>query len=117
MNDVISRQAAIEETWKEPSYADPLNVLTEMRDRLRALPSAQQWTPCCKGMPDEQYSDTIGDFKYILCTTIWGDVRPYKYGTPIGGDAPHFWHGPQAMDEKVVAWAYMPAPYTEGENG
>ena len=39
--DCISRQAAIEETWKEPSYADPLNVLTEMRDRLMALPSAQ----------------------------------------------------------------------------
>ena len=84
---------------------------------LENMPPAQQWTPCSEGMPDEQYSENIGDFKYILCTTIWGDVRPYKYGTPIGGDAPHFWHGPQAMDEKVVAWMYMPGPYTECENG
>jgi len=76
-----------------------------------------RWTPVSKGMPDEQYSDTIGDFKYILCTTIWGDVRPYKYGTTIGGDAPHFWHGPQVMDDKVIAWKYMPEPYTEGKNG
>ena len=40
-NDLISRQAAIEATWSEPSYTDPLNVLTEVRDRLKALPSAQ----------------------------------------------------------------------------
>ena len=39
--DCISRQAAIDATWFEPSYTDPLNVLTEVRDRLKALPSAQ----------------------------------------------------------------------------
>lgn len=48
MSDFISRQAAIEETWKEPSYADPLNVLTEMRDRLRALPSAEPEPHYCR---------------------------------------------------------------------
>ena len=41
MDDLISRQAAIDATWFEPSYTDPLNVLTEVRDRLKALPSAQ----------------------------------------------------------------------------
>lgn len=41
MNDVISRQAAIDVTWEEPSYSDPLNVLTEVRGRIKALPSAQ----------------------------------------------------------------------------
>ena len=40
-DDLISRQAAIDATWFEPSYTDPLNVLTEVRDRLKALPSAQ----------------------------------------------------------------------------
>lgn len=39
--DTISRQAAIDATWFEPSYTDPLNVLTEVRDRLKALQSAQ----------------------------------------------------------------------------
>ena len=56
MSDLISRQAAIEATWFEPSYTDPLNVLTEVRDRLKALPSAQpepKWIPCDKGEPDE----------------------------------------------------------------
>ena len=40
MSDLISRQAAIEETWKEPTYLDPVNVLTEMRDRINGIPSA-----------------------------------------------------------------------------
>ena len=51
MSDLISRQAAIDATWFEPSYTDPLNVLTEVRDRLKALPSAQ---------PDlSEYSDKL----------------------------------------------------------
>ena len=48
MNDLISRQAAIEATWEEPTYSEPLNVLTEVRDRLKGLPSAQpeqRWIP------------------------------------------------------------------------
>ena len=40
-DDTISRRAAIDATWFEPSYTDPLNVLTEVRDRLKALPPAQ----------------------------------------------------------------------------
>lgn len=39
--DLISRQDAIDATWFEPSYTDPMNVLTEVRDRLEELPSAQ----------------------------------------------------------------------------
>lgn len=41
MRDYIDRKAAIDATWKEPSYTDPLNVLTEVRDRIEALPSAE----------------------------------------------------------------------------
>ena len=38
---LIEKDKAIEETWKEPSYSDPLNVLTEVRDRLKALPTIE----------------------------------------------------------------------------
>lgn len=44
MGDLINRQDAIDATWFEPSYTDPLNVLTEVRDRLKALPPAQSKT-------------------------------------------------------------------------
>lgn len=39
MKDLIDRQEAIETLWEEPSYTDPLNVLAEARDRIKALPS------------------------------------------------------------------------------
>ena len=38
MSDLISRQAVENITWEEPSYSDPLNVLTEVREKVRALP-------------------------------------------------------------------------------
>lgn len=61
MNDLISRQAAIDATWFEPSYTDPLNVLTEVRDRLKVLPSAQPerknaWINVHDAMPEERES-------------------------------------------------------------
>ena len=36
--DAVSRQAVEKITWEEPSYTDALNVLTEVRDKIRALP-------------------------------------------------------------------------------
>ena len=39
--DLIRRQAVEDITWEEPSYSDPLNVLTEVREKVRALPSVE----------------------------------------------------------------------------
>lgn len=48
MSDLISRDKAIAETWRETRYSDPANVLTEIRDRLRALPSEESKIIHCK---------------------------------------------------------------------
>lgn len=40
-DDLISRQKAIDATWKDTGYTDPFNVMTAIRDRLKQLPSAQ----------------------------------------------------------------------------
>ena len=37
--DLISRQAVLDTLWFEPTFFDPLNVLTEARDRVMELPS------------------------------------------------------------------------------
>ena len=37
--DAISKQAVEKITWEEPSYTDALNALTEVREKIRALPS------------------------------------------------------------------------------
>ena len=39
--DLIYKQSAINATWFEPVYRDPLNVLSEVRDRIESLPSAE----------------------------------------------------------------------------
>lgn len=36
--DCISRRAVEKITWEEPSYTDALNALTEVREKVRALP-------------------------------------------------------------------------------
>lgn len=39
--DAVSRQAVEKITWEEPSYTDALNVLTEVREKIRQLPSVK----------------------------------------------------------------------------
>ena len=75
MNDLISRQVAIDATWFEPSYTDPLNVLTEVRDRLKALPSAQPDIIRCK---DCKYWTHINRTNRYWCKTDDGlyDLNP-----------------------------------------
>ena len=41
-DDLIRRSDAIKATWQEPTYTDPLNVLTEVRDRIEAIQSADR---------------------------------------------------------------------------
>lgn len=60
-------------------------------------------------------SDFCFDFYEVLCTTIWGDVRSYKFGKPIGHDKPHFLLGGGIMDDYVIAWEPMPEPYKENQ--
>ena len=58
--DLISRQAVENITWEEPSYSDPLNVLTEVRDKVRALPSVEnkgEWIKIQSG--DKDFPESI----------------------------------------------------------
>ena len=68
MDDLISRQAAIDMTWAEPSYADPLNVLTEVRDRIKALPSAETKTG------EWVWSDEDASWKCGCCDCVFEEI-------------------------------------------
>ena len=37
--ELIDREKAIKATWKSPSYTDPINTLTEVRDRIEDIPT------------------------------------------------------------------------------
>ena len=110
MNDLISRQAAIDATWFEPSYTDPLNVLTEVRDRLKVLPSAQPgWIPVTeKPIEGGQYIVTLKDDK-----EVWTDIA--EWNPTFGGRWQAEFFDCEYRDiDNVVAWQPLPTPYREG---
>ena len=65
------------------------------------------WINIKESLPEEKQNNYY-DFEYVLCATTFGDVRPYKYGTPSGWKNAHFWNGPEIMDAYVTHW--MPLP-------
>ena len=121
--DLISRQAAIKtalEFFVEfLGGAFDENSQKELIARFQRLPSTQQWIPVTVGLPVEKQNENTHDFEYVLCTTTFGDVRPYKFGCQIGAEKPHFWHGAGNMDDYVIAWMPLPEPYkgAKHENG
>lgn len=67
-----------------------------------------EWVSVKDRLPDEKQSEITHDFVNVLCATTFGDVRAYKFGTPIGWNEPHFWHGSGLMDKYVTHWMPMP---------
>ena len=68
MSDLIDRQAAIDATWEEPTYIDPINVLTEVRDRIKKLPSAEPERKQGKWIKTGEEEEWYGDiYKCSVC--------------------------------------------------
>ena len=99
MDDLISRQAAIDEVnrlakffwekWHE--YAPSTIAVT---DALKEIPSAQQWVPCSERLPDQ-------NGKYLVV----GRQKAINILKFDGGR----WYGKWG----VVAWMPLPSPYRE----
>lgn len=81
-------------------------------DRIPAADVVErpQWVSVKERLPDERINPNTHDFEYVLCATIWGDVRPFKYGTPIGHTEAHFWNGLGYVDAYITHWMPLPEP-------
>ena len=85
--ELISKEDAIVETWRNPSYTDPLNVLTEVRDRIRELPTASKHDEFEKALVDlfapimeceinhPKYEDTVADIIHEVMG-VYDKVHP-----------------------------------------
>ena len=117
-DDSISRQAAINVTWEETIYTDPLNVLTDVREKIKALPSAQpeqRWIPCSERLPVQNgvyvVTRTISDrFEYNNITDCC-----YFDGTNTWHDDTRVNHGRKYLAD-VIAWQPLPEPYKADVN-
>ena len=72
-----------------------------------------KWIPVTERLPEERINPSTLYFEYVLCATIWGDVRPFEFGSPFGCKEPHFWHRNRLMDEYVTHWMPLPEPPEE----
>ncbi len=120
MADLIDRQIAIDAIkeirsciWEVdipsptvPEYIEHHKQMKKLMDRCDKLminlvnsPIAQQWIPVSEGLPENE--------KYVLVTTVSGDVTDAKYWQKEG-----LW----VMDltiMSVIAWMPLPEPYKE----
>ena len=121
MDEYIKRDKALAETWKEPRYTDVMNVLTEIRDRIRSLPSEDvqpvRWIPCSERLPRTNgvYNVTRKISDGFECRNI-SDACYY--------DGANTWHDDTRVNHErryltdVIAWKPLPEPYQEGaDNG
>lgn len=138
MNDLISRQAAIDAVcmeWCNVKHQDCKHPLDENDNYywcdgcetvLRTLPSIQsepRWIPCSERLPEEdvevlisyRYKDGEGDTSHAyIDITTYGQM--YFGGNKVG-DHKH-WRAPFEYFEsnyEVIAWMPLPEPYKGGE--
>ena len=131
MDDLISRQAAIDEAkeWIDAVYFEE----NDKRERkaiecfigsLKNMPSAQpeqQWIPCSERLPEKngRYLATRG---LKACNSIWNRVYIINYSDLMGLKAEKIWWDGnvgksdfQRIDD-VVAWMPLPEPWKEKPN-
>ena len=109
MEDLISRQAAIDGTKKIPDLS--VYAFCSFLDMLSKLPSVQEqrWIPVSEGLPEKPFGCLV---------TVW-DTEPMT-GEEFENLLPYFvgWDGEQWNDAdgeqcpfEVVAWMPLPEPY------
>jgi len=122
MNDLIRRQAAIDEIkefknraaeWRDEQEGcsdiwhradSAIASALEIGLRVKKLPSAQQWIPCSEGLPEESgdYLVTVAHHSGELLVEV--DQFDNENGS--------WWH---YMDD-VIAWMSRPEPYKGEES-
>lgn len=117
MDDLISRQAAIDAIWNTEqhdvkstaTYNRRLKQLVKIINAVNKLPSAEQqwWTPVTERLPypwDEQY----------LVSLAWGGVGVMEYKSTGFHNYGSFTPVPI---ETVTAWMPLPEPYKGESDG
>ena len=130
MNDLISRQAAIDAINNicpvDTEYDCTLLDRVDVRCVLSDLPSAQpeMWIPCSERLPEEdtevlisyRYKEGEGDTSHVdIDITTYGQM--YFGGNKVGNSK--HWRAPFEYfhsNYEVIAWMPLPEPYKREDN-
>lgn len=100
MDDLISRQAAIEAVGE----VHPLDYNAQSTvNRIKKIPSAQEWIPVSERMPEVGHNVLIAvDDGYVAegCRAVDNTWVQYRWSTVLSED-------------KVIAWMPLPKPPKE----
>ena len=115
MNDLISRQAAID--WLKNEWD---GMVTSVFKGIENLPSAQQWIPCSERLPEEDFWNGRGrQFSYHVLVTIVNHENDDEQFTDIAQTVDGIWRLSHDVDGdcslpnwcEVIAWMPLPEPY------
>jgi len=117
MDDLISRQAAIDKFKSIVTDREYTSITDEAKERIARkffadIPSSEQrWTPCSEGVPEDEYvliskklSKISGDKWCVAIAIRMTDPRSGKVNWRDTGFG-------VIQDDKVLAWMPLPEPY------
>lgn len=113
--DAISRQAVEKITWEEPSYTDALNVLTEVREKIRQLPPVTSWSDWIPATQLPEPNTAV--LLYVRYKS--SSQRTYQLGMwNDNKQAWEDWRTPYQLEEEfeVIKWMELPEGYEEGNH-
>ena len=95
----------------------PENIEWALEDAVRANKKVLEvagWVSVKDRLPEGRTNPRTLDFEPVLCATVFGNIRVYKYGQRLGTTEAHFYDGYSRMDDYVTHW--MPIPWPLKEN-
>lgn len=111
-DELVKRLRKRAEAFDYDGWVETASDYEKAADAIEKL-SKPKWIPVTERLPEERINPYTTDFEYVLCSTIWGDVRPFKYGTQIGQKEAHFWNGAGYVDAYITHWMPLPEPPKE----
>lgn len=107
MADLIDKQKTLEKIYQLQPFPiidrDAYDFYRDVRESIKSMPSAQQWTPVSEGLPEKEVE--------VLVTTSWGNVC--MAWCDNGKWRAEYINGYD--DDEILAWMPLPEPFKGGD--